>query len=185
MQGKPGLHGKKLRGDVVLGFLDKGKMELQLEKLSFSFGDTIKGKVKMQLKKPVKARGVNVSLYAIQRTTRGTGPGITFGSGMSFGSGSGFGNSRGSRTEELRIFDFKLPLDGEKEYGIQPYEYDFEIKIPLMNQAAVPPQGIIGDVAKVMSLLSSRASVVSWYIDASLDIPMGFDVSKKVQLNIG
>ena len=165
---------------MVFGLFEKGKMEIQLEKLSFSFGDTIKGKVTMKLNKPIKARGMNVSLYAIEKTSN-MGTSMSLGSGISFRAGS----RTAPRTQEVRIFDFKLPFDSEKEYGTQPYEYNFEIKIPMMNQRAATPQGIVGDAVRIMSLLSSRSSVVSWWLDANLDIAMGFDVSKKVQLNIG
>jgi hypothetical protein len=163
----------------MFGFFEKGKIEIKLEKLNFSFGDTIKGTVLMQLKKPIKAKGVSISLVGEQKTT-----GINS-SGMSFGTSVSFGSSSSKNTTKIeRIFDFKMPLDVEKEYGTQPYEYAFEIKVPMIGQSS-PPQGFVGDFAKAMSFLSTKRSVVTWYLETGLDIPMGFDVSKKIQINIG
>lgn len=138
-------------------------MNLELEKLNFTYGDMIKGKATLKLKKPQEGRGVFVILQAEKKTTRYT--------------------SNGSETRWETVFDFKQPLDGEKNYGTSPYEYEFEIKVPQMEQGKAP-KGIIGDLAQAASFLSGRSSSVRWYVIAKLDMS-GRDVSKKVQINVG
>jgi hypothetical protein len=80
------------------------------------------------------------------------------------------------------VFNFQMPLDVEKDY--QQGEYTFEIKIPTNVLQNVPLEGKIGGVLKTIQTLFMAGSRISWYVQANLDIPMGFDVSKKVQINI-
>jgi len=147
----------------MFGFLSKGDMKVELEKLNFSYGDMIKGKATLKLKKPQEGRGVFAILQAEKKTTRHT--------------------SNGSETRWETIFDFKQPLDGEKNYGATQYDYDFEIKVPQMQQGKAP-EGFLGDLAQAASFLSGRSSSVKWYVIVKLDMS-GRDVSKKIQINIG
>ncbi|MEM0359885.1 MAG: hypothetical protein QXK06_00930 [Candidatus Diapherotrites archaeon] len=154
---------------VFLFGLGKGKIELTLEKFNFSPGDTIKGRIVLSMNKPTKARGIKARLWGERTITR-----------------TSYYNS-GPRTEKRNqiIFNFELPLDGEKEYSSG--EYEFEIKVPnniLQSQQA--PDGVIGELAKAAAFLGgSFASQPRWYLEAKLDIPGGMDVSKRVQINIG
>jgi len=49
----------------------KGKVDIIIPKTNFSPGDAISGNVVLTLKKPVKAREVNISLIGEQTTKRG------------------------------------------------------------------------------------------------------------------
>jgi hypothetical protein len=93
----------------------KGKINIILQKTGYTPGDAISGKVALQLKKPVKARGMNISLIGEQKTTQTKG--MMGNQGMS------------TTTQRIRIYDFKQQLDTDKEYN-QGNEYSFEIKIP-------------------------------------------------------
>ena len=149
----------------MLDFLSKGKMEIKLDKMSFAQGESISGTVSMQLKNPAKARGVNIKLIGERKITHFTG--------------------KGTSTTIERVYNFNLQLDGEKEYTTQPYEYKFELKAPQQNQPQAP-EGVMGGVAKAAAFLTTGASgPISWYLVANLDIPKGFDLSKKVQINVG
>ena len=163
---------------MVFGF-GRGKIEVALEKFNYTYGDTVKGTVKLKMKQPTDARELRVFLRGEQRTSSGGGVGIPVGPGtLRVGSGSG---SR-SRSSMQRIFDFKLPLDGEKTYT--EGEYPFEIKIPadLKNRR---PEGALGTAVDALNFLGGTVRRINWYLEANLDIPSGFDVSKKVQINIG
>jgi len=84
------------------------------------------------------------------------------------------------------IYNFQMPLDGEKEYVRG--EYNFEIKIPANILQATPtaPGGVVGDVAKAVRFLSGTTTRISWYVRATLDRPKKMDISSKnVQINIG
>lgn len=147
----------------MFGFLSKGDMKVELEKYDFTYGDMVKGKATLKLKKPQEGRGVFVGILAEKKTRRHT--------------------SNGSETRWETVFDFKEPLDGEKTYGTSPYEYSFEVKVPQMEQGKAP-NGVLGDTAKALSFLSGRSSSIKWYLIVKLDMK-GRDVSKKTQINVG
>ena len=152
---------------MVFGF-GKGKIEVFLEKHNFSPGETIKGRISLKLKKPIKAKALKVGLVGERATTQ---YGRTSGGGMS------------SSHRKTHFFDFEMPLDGKKEY--LEGKYNFEIKIPANVLQTPSPGGAVGDIVKGIQLLSGKDIRISWYVIAKLDIPSGFDVSKKVQVNIG
>jgi len=148
---------------MIFGF-GKGKIELIIEKYNFSPGETIKGKVSLKLNKPLKSKALKVGLIG-EKTE----------------------HVRTSQEREaprtIHIYSFEMPLDGEKEY--LEGEYDFEIKIPVdILQSKTNILGNI-DFIKGGIKITSRNERISWYVIAKLDIPMGIDVSKRVQINIG
>ena len=150
----------------MFGFL-KGKIEMQLPKVSFAQGESITGAVTMQLKKPIAARAVRVSLIGEQRTTQ-------------------YRNGK-TETSTQQIYNFPLQLDGEKEYTTQPYTYSFELKAPQISGSNMPG-GAAGTALKAASFFMTgyvAGGAISWYLVADLDVPKGFDVAKKVQINIG
>jgi len=148
---------------MVFGF-GKGRIEVFLEKYNFSPGETIKGRISLKLKKPTRAKALKVGLVG-EETKRE------------------FEKTSGTRQTKTHFFDFEMPLDGEKEY--LEGEYNFEIKIPANVLQTPTPGGAVGDIIKGIQLLSGKDIRISWYVIAKLDIPSGFDVSKKVQVNIG
>jgi len=153
---------------MVFGFLT-GKFEVILEKFNYSPGETINGKITFKLKKPTKAKKLKVALIGEKITNRMKR------------------DSQGRTTssqDKTHVYNFEMPLDGEKEYT--EGEYDFQIKIPANILQNVPlPKGAIGDAVKAIQLLSGAQTKISWYVRANLDISMGIDVSKKIQINIG
>lgn len=156
----------------MFGLFGLGKITLHLPRYQYSPGEIIDGGISLKLKKPTKARGLYIILYGEQKTTRST-----------------YRNGHYSRsTYWERIFEFKLPLDGEKEYTSSPLEYNFKINIPkniLQNASKMPEMGgITGTLVKVASAMSGRYRDIRWYVEARLDVPWAVDVKKKAQLNI-
>jgi hypothetical protein len=157
----------------------KGKIDIAIQKTHYAPGDTISGNVALTLKKPVKAREVNISLIGEQITTRGGG---MMGGGQT-----------STTTQRMRIYDFKQQLDSEKEYS-QGGEYHFEIKIPSdtlnMRPQISEVEGKLGQVLKVAQTAATITGAIpfqriKWYLLAKLDIPGGLDISKKVDITIG
>ncbi|MBI2530210.1 MAG: hypothetical protein HYW05_03665 [Candidatus Diapherotrites archaeon] len=141
-----------------------GGIELRLEKYEFAPGEAIKGHVSLKLKKPIKARKLGIALLGLQETHQlRSGP--------------------SPRRESNYIFNFEKPLDGEKEY-LQG-EYDFELKIPANVLEGSYGSGALAAVAKTAQFLGGALTNIKWFVEASLDIPMGLDVRKKIQINIG
>jgi len=148
----------------MFGLFSKGKVEIQLNKYNFRPGEVIEGTVTFKLKKPYHGNECFIRLVATQTLTEYT-------------------NGRRS-TRKTDIFNFKHPLDGEKDYSTQPYSYPFKINIP-QNVTAPTPDGTLGTVLKAASFLSKQSKRVNWYLKAQLDIPKAIDMRKKVQINVG
>jgi sporulation-control protein spo0M len=150
----------------MFGF-GKKQIDVILEKYNFSPGETVKGKVSLTLDKPVHAKQLKVALIGERISTKmETRPdGRTY-----------------PREEKTYVHNFQMPLDGEKDY--QQGEYAFEIKIPANVLQNIPLEGKIGGILKTIQALSTAGARISWYIQANLDISMGFDVFKKIQINI-
>ena len=149
----------------------KGKIEVAISKTHFAPGDTISGKVALTLKKPVKAKEVSISLVGEQTTTRGGGL------------------AGGERKEQKeRFYNFKVSLDGEKEYS-QGREYPFEIKIPadiLSARGQLPqPGGAAGQAFKIAQAVAGAGISTKWYLQAKLDVPHGIDIKKETHVTIG
>jgi len=158
----------------------KGKMAILLPKTHYLPGEIISGDVKFELKKPVKAKEVSVSLIGEQKNTR-------------IGTPSSGGSGVSTTTQVVRIYDFKQQLDGEKEYG-QGGEYHFEIKIPAdilgSGQQMPEMEGALGTGIKIAQAAAAMTGAIpyrqtKWYLSAKLDIPGGADVSKKADITIG
>jgi hypothetical protein len=163
----------------------KGKINIAIQKSHYVPGDIISGNVSLTLKKSVKAREVSISLIGEHKATQTT-PGI----GGAMGGG---GMSMSTTTKTVRIYDFKQKLDSEKEYS-QGGEYHFEIKIPADTMSMRPQisevEGKLGRVMKVAQTAAAMTGAIpfqriKWYLLAKLDIPGGFDISKKVDITIG
>ena len=147
-----------------MGLFGKDKITLILEKYDYKPGDKIKGTVKLNLKKPTKARKLELSFIGT-KTDKQTGIGI------------GPATSNTQQTKIVKVYDFTLPLDGEKNY--QEEEYSFEIKIPEdILQTAQKLDGKIGTAITALRTISGVYSRVDWYVKSELDVPMGLDVKK-------
>lgn len=151
-----------------MGLFGGEKISLHLEKYDYTPGDTIKGKVTLKLKKPTKARKLEVSFIG-EKIERQSGMGI-----------GGTSNNRRS-THRSYVYDFKMPLAGEKEY--MKDEYSFEIKIPSnIREAEQKLEGNLGAAVSTLKAISGVHSRIDWYVKAQLDVPMGLDVTKKQKI---
>ena len=158
-----------------MGIFGKEQIMLMLDKYDFKAGDKITGKVQLNLKKSTKARKLEVGLIGKRidkQSSLAIGPMIM-----------GGGREHSSQSQYSTIYDFKIPLDGEKEYHTG--EYSFEIKIPEnINQDNPTLEGNIGKAAGAFKMLSGLSSRVDWYIKAELDVPMRLDINKSQKIVI-
>jgi len=121
----------------------------------------------------VVARELSITLLAVRKT-------------ISRGSASG---DEGLRDNAL--FDFEIPLDGEKEHEKGMVEYPFEIEVPADVESLKPniPE-VEGKVGTGLKLIQSAASIagvgtqVRWLLWAKLDIPKGRDIKDKQDIFI-
>ncbi len=146
---------------------------MTLEKYQFAPGEEIKGHITLELKKNIQAQALTVQLLGTRQVTQTT--------------------AQGRDIRRDTIFDFSLPLDGEKEYlAGQALNYDFSLKIPeTILQGIAGAQGVqLGTtmlgVMKIGGMLGGMlggSQKIDWQVIARLANP-GFDLTKKVQINI-
>ncbi len=153
---------------MVFGFFEGG-ITLTLNKTNFAFGETAEGKLSLKLKKDKNARELRVRITAVKKTTQ-------------YGTNARGGASRSD--QEQVLFQNAVTVDGEKLYSPPGADYDFKIQVP--QKSALPPElgGNLGTALKAVQFLGGRSSQIKWYIEATLDIPGGRDIGKKVQISV-
>ncbi|KYK30005.1 hypothetical protein AYK20_04735 [Thermoplasmatales archaeon SG8-52-1] len=149
-----------------MGLFGPPKITLMLEKYNFTPGETAKGTVSINLKKPAYARKLKVSLIGVRKVRRG------------------------NKWQWQKVYDFDMPIAGEKDY--QKEQIPFELKIPPDILDPRTSQQVIQDsledkLGVAGTLLSSVAvgtRKTEWKIKAQLDIPKKLDVkaSQDIQL---
>ena len=146
-----------------MGLFGPDKITMNLEKYDYKPGETIKGTIKLNLKKPISARKMEVSFIGKRKEQ--------------------YRDSNGKHTKTTKVFNFTMPLGYEKEY--QKENFDFEIKIPsdVVKQTKAPntPE-LDGNLGKLVAVgtafAGNRYYPVEWMVHAQLDVPLKFDVKK-------
>ena len=144
----------------MLGF-GKGKLELTVSNLIPAFGEMISRTATMQLKDIQTAKGFFVELLAERRVTRRV-------------------NRNGrleNDTDTETVYRAPQQLGPEGQFGTQPYQFNFQFKVPMQSE-------IPGATAGGFWSTLSGVSRPEWFVVAKLDIPKGFDLSKKVKINV-
>jgi len=157
-----------------MGFFGKDKMALSLEKYNYKPGEIIKGTIKIDLKKPIQARKLEVSFIG-RRVDKQSSASLA---GMASGS-----RGHHNRTSYTNIFEFDMPVAGEKEYLNQ--SYPFEIKIPddiLQNNPTI--EGKLGQASTALKMIAGVSSRIDWIVSAQLDIPKKIDVKQSQKIII-
>lgn len=154
-----------------MGLFGPDKLVLNLEKYNYTPGETIKGTIKLNLKKPVQARKLEVAFIG-RRIDKQSSASLA---------GMATGSRHHSSTNYTTVFDFKMPVAGEKEY--QNDEYPFEIKIPSDILRSNPTlQGKLGQAATAIRIIAGASSRIDWFVKAELDVPMKLDINKSQKI---
>jgi hypothetical protein len=149
-----------------MGLFGPDKIVLTLDKYQYSPGDVIKGSVGLNLRKPLRARKLYVSLLGKVRTTHRDAQGHM-------------------RTEDVTIYDFTVPLDSENDYMSEIYHFEIKIQSDLLQMHSSSQQiqqmlqakyGIMGGMLGQM--VTGGQGPVRWMVHTQLDIPMKIDVHK-------
>ena len=148
---------------MVFG-IGEGKLELALNGTAFSPGQAITGRATLSLNQPEQARELRVEFYGeIQMNRSPT---------------SGFQHS--SRKYTKRIFEAKQQLSGERTYS-SGESFDISLPIPsISSNSPVPTEA----PQFVRSLFDMFAPKPRWFVEATLDMPNKFDISKKIQIQL-
>lgn len=153
-----------------------GKIELKLPKTTYAAGEVIEGTLLLTVNKPVKARGLLITLYAKQRFRK-----------------EELDEGRivmATVTEE--IYNYKQQLDGEKEYQKtgEATAYPFSITMPPMarvTQDAINPlhEFTISLVGVQVGGGPGPIGPAQWTLEGYLDLPLALDVKAKVNIGVG
>lgn len=138
-----------------------GSISLEIDKVDYKLGEIIKGKIKLNLKKPVEAKALNVRIEAVLGEAR-----------YNIG-GSGVHSDQSSR----KIFEQTKIVEGEKLYSAGENLYDFEIKLPDNLNAS---ESILASLFKGFPGFAIDKHI-EWNILAYLDLK-GFDLKKNVKM---
>lgn len=143
----------------MLDFLTGGNIQIIPEKTNFNYGETITGKIILNLKKPKNARGLYVVLIGERRNMMGS-----------------------KNTNRQRICELPIPIDTEKLYNIGTHEYSFNIQIPQENK--IQGNETAAAVMQMAQSVGDMFSPIRWFIEVKLDIPKAFDIRKVIPINV-
>jgi len=142
------------------------KIVVNLDKYQYKPGDVIKGSVGLNLRKPVRARKIFVSLLGKMRVTHR--------------------DSKGNmQTEDLTVYEFTIPLDSENDYMSEIYRFEIKIQPDILQMHSSSQQlqqilqaklGTFGTFLGQMA--TGGPGPVRWMVHAQLDMPLKIDVQK-------
>jgi hypothetical protein len=141
--------------------IGEGSIGIVVGKTAFQRGEMITGKVVLTLNQPKKAKGLRIALIAERETWRR--------------------DARGHRTTHTEtVFSSPLRLGEEKEYPAGQSTYDFSIAVPDLPM----PTGTKVDLGP-LSFTIGGPPPIKWRLESSLDLPMSFDINRKLPITVG
>jgi len=158
----------------VFGF-GVGKIEINIPKKSYKPGEEINGTLFLTVKKPVKARGLFIKIFAEQRFREIRTM-----------------NGKQDTTDVVRvIYTYQQGLDIEKEYPVTdpPAAYPFTLAVPGSAGSGGTLSSPLGNLqisAGGFTIGSGPGPIgpAQWYLEGFLDLPFAFDVKAKLALNV-
>ena len=149
-----------------MGLFGPAKITLKLDKFGFNPGEIATGNVSINLKKPTYARKLQISLMGVRRVRRG--------------------NNWSWQT----VYDFDMPISGEKDYQNETVPFKLQIPPDILNpqtsQQAIQEglQNKLGAAGGLISAVTVGTGTTKWKIRAQLDIPKKLDVKVDQDIQI-
>jgi len=158
-----------------MGLFGKDQITIMVEKFNYNAGETIKGTIKVHLKKPMGGRKLTVSLIGMKISRQSSIAVAPMAAGR--------GRHHHSSSQHQVVYKFDIPLDGEKEYHNQ--DYPFELPIPQDILSGNPTlDGKLGQASTAFRALTGISSQINWSVKAQLDVPKKIDIRKAQQIVI-
>jgi hypothetical protein len=149
--------------------IGRGSVKLELDRTRVAPGDTLRGRVVLDLPEPVDAKRLVVTLAAHQRT-------------VSF---ERIGARREPVAARSEVFHFDQELAGARAF--ERGTTSFELVVPpdaLDKQAPAGSHPIADALRSVASVLSPSAGPIEWSVVARLEVAWGRDLSATVDIAI-
>ena len=149
-----------------MGLFGPPKITLMLEKYSFNPGEKVKGTITLNLKKPTYARKMFVSLEGMKK------------------------ERHGNSTSWKKVYDFDMPISGEKEYQSEKVQFELPIPPDILNPRSAQKamqntlEDKLGGAGTVISALTVGTSNIKWKVIAQLDVPKSLDVKAKQEIQL-
>ena len=150
---------------MVFGFGD-GKIDLILPKTSFTEGEKISGKIKLDLNKPVHSKGLSVKIWAERTVPKRVV--------------DANGNAKIENQNQI-LYNFSSPVSGEEDYNSR--QVDFQISVPKLAEA-IPQGGVLGAIQQVSNIMGLAPGPIRWYLSAALERHLAFDLAKIIQIQV-
>jgi hypothetical protein len=141
-----------------MGLFGPPKITLMLEKYNFNPGEKAKGTITLNLKKPTYARKLQISLIGTRKVRRG------------------------NSTEWQKVYDFDMPISGEKEYQKDTIQFELPISPDILSaktqQEAMQNalEDKLGAAGSFIGAIAVGRGTTKWKIRAQLDVPKALDV---------
>ena len=158
-----------------MGLFGKEKMILKLEKDSYKPGETIKGLITLNLKKPIKARKLEIDFIgAIKKFQQGH---------RYHGQSSADYHMYGSHESMEPFYTFNKTIGNEREYANE--DISFEITIPPDVHESEPKSlEKMEGLMKFAQKLGGKPPEKEWYVRVHLDVPMKLDLEKSQKIEL-
>ncbi len=141
----------------LLRFL-RGTIRLTLPQTSFSPGETIRGRMELETKKPIEGKRLLVRLIGT-RVTR-------------------YRSGKNQRTRSEEIYRDEVVIEPERSYHAgEKLERDFEIHIPDASQSDGAGAALGKALATGLELISGARTRTRWKVEARLEAK-GVDLAK-------
>jgi len=146
------------------------KIQISLNKTTFSPGEIIIGNLSLKFIQPIKARSLKIIFLVEKRVAQPS--------------------RDGPKEQGYEMYRSEKILSGEKEYSVENYNFQFQIpqdiKTKLLNwkesEYFVKTQKIIESLG-LQSFVRLQA-YDKFFIEAKLDMPLGLDISKRLDIQI-
>ena len=140
---------------MVLG-IGEGSIEIFLDRNVLRPGEKVTGHVKLSLAQEKEAKGLRILFYGERK--------------------------RRKRIE--RYHEQQISLDGAKTYPAGDHSYPFELVLPDIQRMHDDSGTFVAGLVNFFGNLFDPINSYKWYFDASLDISMSFDISKKLRVKL-
>ena len=156
---------------------NEATISLNLDKYAYKPGETIKGKLNLNCSKAIKGEKLEISFIgAIIKTS-------THNSSSHFDDDLHHFDEEETFTTAEPFYDYKIILDGEKEYT--NHEYNFEFKIPVDAIEKQPKfEGWLKKAMNFSKKLGGHPPYAEWFVQAQLYIPWKIDIYQKQKIEI-
>lgn len=144
---------------MVLGIFE-GEIEIITNKQTYYSGEKITGRIKLTLNKSKQAKALRLQFY---------------------------GEVPSRNSNKQRIQKREIIVSRNKTYPAGESYYDFELLLPNIPRNKIGASINVPDLAK--GLMNTMVNVFDpvkraiWYLDASLDLKMSFDINKRKLVN--